>query len=86
MDSTHVRFFTFKSARRLLTANGFEIEVFKGRAVGNIWWAKILLVLLAPFLCLAGWDICRTQMLFRARMGSVRQMLNVFPAGRTSGA
>ena len=67
LDNTHVRFFTFKSARRMVVEGGFEIEVFKGRALGNIWWAKILLVLLAPVFCCIGWDICRTQMLFRAR-------------------
>ena len=71
LDSTHLRFFTFKSARRLLTESGFEIEVFRGRAVGDIWWAKALLVLLAPVICLVGWDVCRTQMLFRARKGLV---------------
>lgn len=71
LDSTHLRFFTFKSARRLLTEGGFEIEVFRGRAVGDIWWAKALLVLLAPVICLVGWDVCRTQMLFRARKGLV---------------
>ncbi len=69
LDSTHVRFFTFKSARRLLVENGFEIEVLKGRALGDIWWAKILLVLLAPLICCLGWDVCRTQILFRARNG-----------------
>ena len=68
LDSTHVRFFTFKSARRLLTENGFAIEVFKGRALGDIWWAKVLLVLLAPLICCIGWDVCRTQILFRARL------------------
>lgn len=71
LDSTHLRFFTFKSARRLLTEGGFEIEVFRGRAVGDIWWAKALLVLLVPVICLVGWDVCRTQMLFRARKGLV---------------
>lgn len=71
LDSTHLRFFTFKSARRLLTEGGFEIEVFRGRAVGDIWWAKALLVLLAPVICLVGWDVCRTQMLFRTRKGLV---------------
>lgn len=71
LDSTHLRFFTFKSARRLLTEGGFEIEVFRGRAVGDIWWAMALLVLLAPVICLVGWDVCRTQMLFRARKGLV---------------
>lgn len=67
LDSTHVRFFTFKSARRMLTEGGFKIDVFKGRALGDIWWAKLLLVLLAPIICCLGWDVCRTQMLFRAR-------------------
>ena len=69
LDNTHVRFFTFKSARRMLSEGGFNIEVFKGRALGDIWWAKILLVLLAPVICCLGWDVCRTQMLFRARKG-----------------
>ena len=67
LDSTHVRFFTFKSAKRMLQENGFTIEVFKGRFLGRIWWCKVLLVLIAPLLCVFGWDICRTQMLFRAR-------------------
>lgn len=64
LDSTHVRFFTFKSARRMFLENGFQIDVFKGRQLGNIWWCKALLVIMAPILCIAGWDICRTQMLF----------------------
>lgn len=68
-DNTHVRFFTFRSARRILVENGFEIEVFRGRALGDIWWAKALLVLVSPILCCLGWDICRTQMLFRVRKG-----------------
>ncbi len=69
LDNTHVRFFTFRSARRILVENGFEIEVFRGRALGDIWWAKALLVLVSPILCCLGWDICRTQMLFRVRKG-----------------
>lgn len=70
LDNTHVRFFTFKSARRMLTENGFEIEILKGRAFGSIWWCKILLVLIAPVLCVLGWDIARTQMLFRGHIRS----------------
>ena len=67
LDNTHVRFFTFKSAKRMLMENGFLIEVFKGRALGKIWWCKVLMIFIAPLLCLLGWDICRTQMLFRVR-------------------
>jgi len=67
LDNTHVRFFTFKSAKRMLRENGFAIDVFKGRSLGNIWWCKILMILIAPLLCIVGWDICRTQMLFRAK-------------------
>ena len=55
----------------MLVENGFEIEVFRGRALGDIWWAKALLVLVSPILCCLGWDICRTQMLFRVRKGRV---------------
>lgn len=67
LDCTHVRFFTFKSAKRMLVENGFTIEVFKGRELGKIWWCKVLLVLFSPFIFLIGWDVCRTQMLFRVR-------------------
>lgn len=67
LDDTHVRFFTFKSARRMFVKNGFSVEVLKGRALGRIWWCKVLMVLIAPLLCVVGWDVCRTQMLFRVR-------------------
>ena len=67
LDGTHVRFFTFKSAKRMLSECGFQIEVFKGRDLGRIWWCKALMVLVAPILCIVGWDVCRTQMLFRVK-------------------
>ena len=46
-----------------------EIGCGSGRFRENFRWAKILLVLLAPVICCLGWDVCRTQMLFRARKG-----------------
>lgn len=69
LDSTHVRFFTFKSAKRMLSECGFQIEAFKGRDLGRIWWCKLLMVLVAPVLCIVGWDVCRTQILFRVKPG-----------------
>ena len=64
LDKNHLRFFTFKSFRRLIEVLGFRVEVISG--VQSIRM-NVLKVLFAPFLILIGFDVCYFQILFRIR-------------------
>ena len=62
LDETHLRFFTFKSFRRVLHSAGFKIVYLKGIEAYRM---KILKFLLLPLLFFLGNDICAMQIMFK---------------------
>lgn len=62
LDKTHLRFFTFKSFRRLVEGAGFYVDVLSGIESPRM---KVLKVLFSPLLCLVGFDVCNMQIKFR---------------------
>lgn len=63
LDRTHVRFFTARSFRRLLSDAGYELEVMVGIESARL---KILKFLFSPLLVFTGFDICDMQFMFKA--------------------
>ncbi|MBQ6137465.1 MAG: class I SAM-dependent methyltransferase [Kiritimatiellae bacterium] len=62
LDKTHLRFFTRKSLKRLLESAGYRMELLRGIESMRM---KVLKVLFAPILILAGFDICDMQFVIK---------------------
>ena len=63
LDKTHLRFFTFKSFRRLMNKAGYELGLMEGIESTRM---KILKAIFSPILLLVGFDICDMQIMFKA--------------------
>lgn len=63
LDKTHLRFFTFKSFRRLMNKAGYELGLMEGIESTRM---KIMKAIFSPILLLVGFDVCDMQIMFKA--------------------